>query len=132
MKEKDISLGGEQSGHVILPNQATGDGILTSLMISKVISESKSSLHELASIITKYPQIIVNMEATKEDKESLNSPSAKSLLKSYEEKLENVSGRLLVRPSGTEDLIRITMWGNDEQTINQLALALKDELKGVL
>lgn len=132
MKEKDIKLGGEQSGHIILPGQTTGDGILTSLMMAKIISETKSTLHDLASIITKFPQIILNMDATKAEKEALSSTPAQELLKTYETKLESVSGRLLVRPSGTEDLIRITMWGNDEQAINKLATSLKDELKGVL
>ena len=54
------------------------------------------------------------------------------LLKAYEKKLEDISGRLLVRPSGTEPLIRITMWGDDEDIINKLANELKDELKNNL
>ena len=130
MREKDIKLGGEQSGHIILPNEPTGDGILTSLMILKTISKSGKSLKELKSIIKKYPQVILNMEATPETKEALKtSEEAKKILLAYDKKLESVSGRLLVRPSGTENLIRITMWGNDEEEIATLANELKNELK---
>ncbi|MBR3253475.1 phosphoglucosamine mutase [Candidatus Saccharibacteria bacterium] len=129
MREKDIKIGGEQSGHVILPGEATGDGILTTLMVTKVITETKKPLEELASIITKYPQVIVNMDATPEQKVSLKtSEKAKQLLLDYNKKLEPVSGRLLVRPSGTENLIRISMWGEDEKTIADLANELKDKL----
>ena len=129
MREKNIQIGGEQSGHVILPGEATGDGILTTLMVTKVITETKKPLEELASIITKYPQVIVNMDATPEQKVSLKtSEKAKQLLLDYNKKLESVSGRLLVRPSGTESLIRISMWGEDEKTITDLANELKDKL----
>ncbi len=129
MREKNIQIGGEQSGHVILPGEATGDGILTTLMVTKVITETKKPLEELASIITKYPQVIVNMDATPEQKVGLKtSEKAKQLLLDYNKKLEPVSGRLLVRPSGTENLIRISMWGEDEKTITDLANELKDKL----
>lgn len=129
MREKDIKIGGEQSGHIILPNESTGDGILTSLMIAKVASDTNRSLDDLASIMTKFPQVIVNMSATKDQKEALNTKdSAKQLLQEYSNKLESVEGRLLVRPSGTEPLIRITMWGNDENTIATLAEELKNKL----
>ncbi|MBQ3320887.1 phosphoglucosamine mutase [Candidatus Saccharibacteria bacterium] len=132
MIEKSIEIGGEQSGHIILPNKSTGDGMLTALMITKVIAETEKSLDELASIVTKSPQIIVNFEATSEQKEKLKTEPIEELLKAYEKKLEDISGRLLVRPSGTEPLIRITMWGDDENIINKLANELKDELKNNL
>ncbi len=133
MREKDIKLGGEQSGHIILPDESTGDGMLTALMVVKVISETKKSLNELKKVIQKYPQVIVNMPATKEQKENLKtSDAAKKLLLEYNNKLSSVSGRLLVRPSGTEDLIRITMWGNDESIIRKLADDLKNNLTSSL
>lgn len=132
MIEKSVEIGGEQSGHIILPNKSTGDGMLTALMITKVIAETEKSLDELASIVTKSPQIIVNFEATSEQKEKLKTEPIEELLKAYEKKLEDISGRLLVRPSGTEPLIRITMWGDDEDIINKLANELKDELKNNL
>jgi len=133
MRDKDIQLGGEQSGHIILPGETTGDGILTSLMLAKVISKTHKSLTDLASIITKFPQVIVNLPATPAQKESLKtSDQAKQLLLDYSHKLETYDGRLLVRPSGTEPLIRITMWGNDLPSISQLAEDLKLNLGAIL
>ena len=133
MRTHHIEIGGEQSGHIILPGEPTGDGILTSLMVTKVIAETKKPLHELAAIITKFPQVIVNMTATPEQKANLKtSEPAKKLLLEFDEKLKAVDGRLLVRPSGTELLIRITMWGNDEAKITALANELKDKLGGIL
>ncbi|MBR3175947.1 phosphoglucosamine mutase [Candidatus Saccharibacteria bacterium] len=133
MREKNIKIGGEQSGHIILPDQATGDGMLTALMITKIISETKKSLKDLSSIITKFPQVIINMDTTPIQKENLKtSKKAKNLLLDFDQKLKSVSGRLLVRPSGTEPLIRITMWGNDEKIITDLANKLKNELGEIL
>lgn len=133
MRLHNIKIGGEQSGHIILPNEATGDGMLTSLMVAKVISSTHKPLNTLASIITKFPQVIVNLSATPTQKQNLKeSPEAKVLLLDYSKKLEQVSGRLLVRPSGTEPLIRITMWGNDETIITNLANELKTKLGEIL
>ena len=133
MRIHHIDIGGEQSGHVILPGETTGDGMLTSLMITKVVTETNKPLRELASIITKYPQVIVNMPATKEQKENLkSSEEVRKLLLEYDEKLKTADGRLLVRPSGTELLIRITMWGNDKEQITKLANELKNKLGEML
>ena len=133
MRLHDIKIGGEQSGHIILPGEPTGDGILTSLMIAKAVTETDNSLATLAKIITKFPQVILNLPATKEQKENLKtSEDAKKFLLEYDEKLKPVSGRLLVRPSGTENLIRITMWGNDEAEIEKLANELKNKLGEIL
>lgn len=133
MKLKNIKLGGEQSGHIILPNEPTGDGMLTALIITKVVAETKKSLHELSKIIKRFPQVIVNLPATPKQKESLKEkPESKALLLEYDEKLKAVSGRLLVRPSGTEPLIRITMWGENENEIIALANELKTKLGEIL
>ena len=132
MREQNIAIGGEQSGHIILPGEATGDGMLTALLVTKAVTATGKSLAELASIITKYPQVILSLSANPQQKQSLDTEKVKSLLEKYEEKLKSVSGRLLVRPSGTEPLIRITMWGNDESTITSLANDLKNELGEIL
>ena len=132
MQLHDIKIGGEQSGHIILPGEATGDGISTSLMIAKVVKETGTSLANLAKIITKFPQIILNMPATPAQKDALKNDATKKLLLEYNEKLVPVSGRLLVRPSGTENLIRITMWGNDASEIEKLANELKTKLGEIL
>ena len=133
MKENQIKIGGEQSGHTILPDEPTGDGMLTALMIAKAVVTSNQTLISLAGVITKSPQVILNMPATKAQKEALkSSDKVKNLLLDYNKKLDTLSGRLLVRPSGTEPLIRITMWGNDEQKITDLANKLKKELEQTL
>ncbi len=129
MLEHDIKLGGEQAGHTILPGETTGDGVLTSLTIAKIVAETNQSLHNLAKIITKSPQVIVNFPATPDQKNTFKtSDTIKKILLDYNEKLAREHGRLLVRPSGTEPLIRITMWGDDEPTIKSLANDLKDAL----
>ena len=129
MRQYDIKLGGEQSGHIILPNEPTGDGILTSLMVARTIVNSQKSLDSLAQIFTKSPQVVLNMPATAEQKQALkSSDSTKNLLLEYSKKLEPLNGRLLVRPSGTEPLIRITMWGDDESSITTLAQELQTKL----
>lgn len=133
MRDNNIALGSEQNGHVTLPGEPTGDGMLTALSIAKVVAETGSSLHELASIITKMPQVSVNFEATPEMKEKFkNSEESKKILLEFEEKLRAVNGRLLARPSGTENLIRLMMWGNDEATITDLVNELAAKLKEVL
>ena len=133
MRAHHIEIGGEQSGHIILPGEPTGDGMLTSLVVSEIISETHHSLSELAKVITKLPQVMVNIPATKEQKENLKtSEKVKQLLLDYDQKLSDVQGRLLVRPSGTEPLIRITMWGNDEAKITSLVEALKNQLGEIL
>jgi len=133
MVNQNIKIGSEQNGHVILPGLTSGDGMLTALMLTKTVAETSKTLADLASIITKFPQIIVNMSATPEQKQALKiSSTAKQLLLDYDEKLKSVEGRLLVRPSGTENLIRITMWGNDKSTITTLANELKTKLGEIL
>lgn len=133
MRDNHIELGSEQNGHVTLPGEPTGDGMLTALSIAKVVAETGSSLAELAGIITKMPQVGLNFEATPEMKEKFkNSDESKKVLLEFEEKLHAVSGRLLARPSGTENLIRLMMWGNDEAVISSLIKELEARLKEVL
>ena len=132
MQKNHIAIGGEQSGHIILPGEATGDGMLAALLITKTIAGTGKSLSELAKIITKFPQINLTLEATPEQKQNLENPEIKKLISEYEEKLKTTSGRLLVRPSGTENLIRITMWGENEEEITTLANELKTKLGEIL
>ncbi|MBQ3445518.1 phosphoglucosamine mutase [Candidatus Saccharibacteria bacterium] len=129
MREKHIPLGGEESGHIILPGEPTGDGILTSLLVTKIISETGSSLHDLASIITKLPTVSLTIPATPAQKEAVEKDTAiNSIIAHFSEKVKREGGRLLVRPSGTEPKIRITLWGTDETIITKLASELKEEL----
>lgn len=133
MREQGIMLGGEQSGHIILPGEATGDGMLTALAVAKVVATSGRSLHDLASAMTKLPQVVVNLSANSAQKERFASLDAtKDILAHFDEKVKGYEGRILVRPSGTEELIRITVWGNDLKVITELAEELKAELGDAL
>jgi len=132
MTKKGIKIGGEQSGHVILPGEAMGDGMLTALMIAKIMAENRRSLSELAAVMPKYPQVNVTVPANAEQKDRLNDEDVQKLIKSYEGKLVANSGRLLVRPSGTEDVIRVTLWGKNAGEIEALAEELAEKLKETL
>ena len=133
MRNENIDLGGEQSGHIILPGEAMGDGILTALIMGKIMAETKARLSSLAGTIVLFPQVLENIPATDEEKAKLKEgESIKKLLIEYAKKAEKMGGRILVRPSGTESLIRITAWGKDmaetESFIKELAEKLKMEL----
>lgn len=120
MIKNDIILGGEQSGHIIFRNFLnTGDGLLTAIQISAIIKKSKKSLSELSKIIKKYPQILLNVKVEKKISIAENKKLA-DVIKFVEEKLDG-NGRVLVRYSGTEPLLRIMVEGPDEKIINQYA-----------
>lgn len=127
MLNKDYVIGGEQSGHVIFKEYAnTGDGELTSLMVLNILSERKCKLSELASIMDKYPQILVNVNVTKEGKISFGEDAEINvLIKKYEEEL-NGDGRILIRASGTENLIRVMIEGKNTEEISRMANDIAD------
>ena len=133
MKKQNIEIGGEQSGHIIMPNQKTGDGLLTSLFLASIMKEKNKKLSELSKVMTKSPQIIVNIGADTLDKENFKiDKEIKKILKEYDTKIKKEQGRILVRPSGTESLIRVTIWGNDKNTIenisNEISKTIKERL----
>ena len=131
MLEHHIHLGGEQSGHIILPGEPTGDGILTSLIIAKILQTTKQPLHTARNIITKLPQVSLTLPATPAQKQKIaQDATITSIIAHFTEKVNSeCAGRVLVRPSGTEPLIRITVWGDDEAKITQLAHDLCTTLK---
>lgn len=134
MKLNQINLGGEQSGHIILPGEPTGDGLLTALMVARFFATAREKTPNLkfstfSHLFKPLPQVMVNFPATPAQKSSLAAdPAVKSILLHFAEKVKTLSGRLLVRPSGTEPLIRITVWGDDEDAIKKLAEDLREEL----
>ncbi len=129
MREQDIKIGGEQSGHIILPREAMGDGMLTALMAAKAMKETGRPLSDLAGEMKKFPQTMLNVPASHEEKEMLKTSEAvKSTIAEFSERLNAVHGRLLVRPSGTEDLVRITLWGEEQEKIDLLANELAEKL----
>jgi len=124
------SLGGEQSGHVIFSKHAsTGDGILTSLMIMEVIIEKKISLHTLASDVVIYPQLLKNVRVT-DKKEARDNEKVIEAVNAVAEELGD-DGRILVRESGTEPLIRVMVEAsNDElcaKLVNKVVAVLHSE-----
>lgn len=127
MLNKDYVIGGEQSGHVIFKEYAnTGDGELTSLMVLNILSERKCKLSELSSVMDKYPQVLVNVNVTKEGKASFGEDAEINvLIKKYEEEL-NGDGRILIRASGTENLIRVMIEGKNTEEISRMANDIAD------
>jgi len=120
MVENGIILGGEQSGHIIFRNYLnTGDGLLTSLMISSIIKQSKKPLSELSKIMKKYPQILLNKKVYKKVPINENKKLLEEIKKA-EGKLRG-NGRVLVRYSGTEPLLRIMVEGPDDNIIEKIA-----------
>ncbi|MDW7651088.1 MAG: phosphoglucosamine mutase [Bacillota bacterium] len=122
------SLGGEQSGHIILLDyNTTGDGILTALQVMAVLAEKKQTLSSLASSFTRYPQVLVNCHVGRRDGWDTN-PRILAAISECEEELSG-KGRLLVRPSGTEPLIRVMMEGQNEDELHIMANRLADVIK---
>lgn len=120
MNRGGYNLGGEQSGHFIfLDYNTTGDGVLSALQVLAVMKREDKKLSELSTIMTKFPQVLINV-AVKEKKDPAQIPELAKLLKKIKEKLAN-KGRLLVRPSGTENLMRIMVEGEDHAEIDAYA-----------
>ena len=120
MLSGDFSLGGEQSGHIILLQyNTTGDGLLTALQLAAVAAEKKQTLTELAAAYKRYPQVLVNCPVSRREGWEKNRCIQDAVAKT-EAKLAG-SGRLLIRPSGTEPLIRIMLEGKNEAELQQLA-----------
>jgi phosphoglucosamine mutase len=123
--KQNLNLGGEQSGHIILKEYSISpDGMLVALQILKIIKETKKPLGELAGVMQKLPQILVNVKV-KHKKPLHTIPSLWEAITQSNKKLKN-SGRLLVRYSGTEPLARIMVEGEDERIIEEIALSLRD------
>lgn len=127
MLENDYRLGGEQSGHIIFSKYATtGDGILTSLMVMEVILESKMSFSELIKGIKIYPQLLVNVKVADRDA-AMNNEAVIKAIKEKEDMLSG-DGRILVRPSGTEPVIRVMA----EAPTNEICHKVVNEIIGIL
>lgn len=106
MKENNYNLGGEQSGHIIfLDYNTTGDGILSSIQLLNVMKQTGKKLSELASEVSEYPQELVNIKV-KDKEHAMEYPAIKEVIKEVEEEMDG-DGRILVRPSGTEPLLRV-------------------------
>ena len=122
MLKDGFNLGGEQSGHVILLDyNPTGDGILTSLMLIKSILEENKKASQMAQMVKLYPQVLVNAKVNSEKKYGFKDDKE---IKNAIEKLEKEfagNGRVLIRPSGTEPLVRVMIEGEDQKYIQKKA-----------
>lgn len=128
MYEKDIELGGEQSGHVIIKKFAnTGDGILTSLKVMEAMIESKNDLKSLVRDLKIYPQVLINVRV-KDKNTVLDNTNVKESIEKIENKLGD-SGRVLVRKSGTEPLIRVMVEAVTEEVANESANEIVSTIK---
>lgn len=128
MLQGGYNLGGEQSGHIIFGRHSTtGDGLLSALQLMQVMVQSGRSLEELAQIMDRLPQVLLNVRvADKSGWEDNQQIAAK--IAQVEAKLKGV-GRVLVRPSGTEELIRVMLEGPDEVRLRQLAEDIADTIR---
>ncbi len=125
--KNDYSLGGEQSGHIIFSKHAnTGDGVLTSLKLMDVIITKKSSLAEMAKEVETYPQVLKNVKVNDKMKCMADEDILK-VAKSVEEKLGS-EGRLLLRASGTENLVRIMIEAKDKEVCDKYIKIIEDEI----
>ncbi len=122
MQKEGYNLGGEQSGHIILLDyNPTGDGILTSLMLIQVMLENKKKASELRNTIKLYPQVLVNAKVNSEKKyDYQENVKVKSAIEELEKEFAG-NGRVLVRPSGTEPLVRVMIEGENQEYITKKA-----------
>jgi len=127
MRDNGFTLGGEQSGHVVLQEFATtGDGVLTALHIMNEMKRSGKSLQELAGVMTRLPQVLINVPNV--DKAGVHHAQVVAAVAEIEESLES-TGRVLLRPSGTEPLIRVMVEAPTAQLAQDCASTLAEAVR---
>lgn len=126
----NYSIGGEQSGHVIFKDfNTTGDGIVTAIQLAGIVKQKGKTLSQLASVMRMLPQVLVNVKIPNEFKNIHEvDEEVMDLIREVEESLEG-KGRVLIRPSGTEPLVRIMLEGEDQDEINTAAHKIADLIK---
>jgi phosphoglucosamine mutase len=127
----DFNLGGEQSGHIIMRDYAnTGDGLLTAIQLMQIVNATGKSLKELASVMQRFPQSLINVKGVQKDKLS-DSVAIKSHIAKKESELGN-RGRILVRPSGTELLVRVMVEAETVAEADAIATEIADLVRSEL
>lgn len=131
MLETGCVIGGEQSGHIIfLEHTTTGDGVMSSLQLVKAMLESGKDMAELSDEIKIYPQVLVNARIHNDYKKTyMKDPEVAAEIQAVEEALAG-NGRLLIRPSGTEPLVRVMLEGQDIDVIRPMAVSLAALIEG--
>jgi len=127
LRAGEYSLGGEQSGHIVMPALATtGDGIVTGLRLMSRMAQTRAQLATLASTMQTLPQVLINVEV--DDKATVaDAPSVRNAVAEAEAQLGD-SGRILLRPSGTEQMVRVMVEAADEDTARQLAIRVAESV----
>lgn len=127
MLKNNYNIGGEQSGHIIfLDYNPTGDGILTSLMLIRIILEKQKAIEELAKIIKIYPQVLVNAKVSNDKKYDFDkNPEIQDRINKLNDKFKD-NGRVLIRASGTEPLVRVMIEGEDQDILQKEATCLAE------
>lgn len=133
MREMGASLGGEQSGHIIfLDENTTGDGLLSALHLLQVVVETQKSLSELAKIMEVMPQALLNAKVPNHKKEHyMEYPEIADAIDALNKKFAG-EGRVLIRPSGTEPLVRVMIEGKDQKMIETEARKLADLIQNIM
>ena len=131
MEEHGLGLGGEQSGHVIIAaHSVTGDGPLTGLLLLDTMARAGRPLRDLAAVVTKLPQVLENVKVA--DREGLAAAAGFwAAVRAAESEL-GADGRVLVRPSGTEPVVRVMVEAVDTETADRVATVLVEALTGAL
>ncbi|KRL02592.1 phosphoglucosamine mutase [Liquorilactobacillus capillatus] len=128
MRKNGYNLGGEQSGHIIFSDyNTTGDGMLTAIQLLNVLKQTGKKLSELAAEVTTYPQELVNVHVV-DKKAALNNQLIKSKITEVEEKMAG-EGRVLVRPSGTENLLRVMAEAATPELVHNYVMEIVDVVK---
>ncbi|MGV9402277.1 phosphoglucosamine mutase [Streptomyces sp. NPDC003667] len=131
MKEKGYALGGEQSGHVIILDHATtGDGTLTGLLLAARVAQTGRSLRDLASVMRRLPQVLINVPDVDKSRVGTSADLAAAVTEAERELGE--TGRVLLRPSGTEPLVRVMVEAADIDQARSVAGRLADAVKSAL
>ncbi len=127
MKKEGYNLGGEQSGHIIfLDYNPTGDGILTSLMIISILLEKGGKASDLEKIINIYPQVLVNAQVSNDKKYDFDKDAViRNTIEQVEKEFKG-NGRVLIRASGTEPLVRVMIEGKDQEYITEKAKSIAE------
>lgn len=130
MRAHGYTLGGEQSGHIIFMNHnTTGDGLLSAIQLLFVMKQTGKKLSELANEMQTYPQELVNVKVTKEGKsEAMNSETVQAVTAAVESEMDG-NGRILVRPSGTENLLRVMVEATTDELAANYANRIADQVR---
>ncbi|MBU1341796.1 MAG: phosphoglucosamine mutase [Proteobacteria bacterium] len=129
MKESGAVIGGEDSGHMIfLDDHSTGDGMLSALRLFEIMIETHQPLSSLASVMTVYPQVLMNVEVTDSKPDIMLNKSIADTIKIVEKKLGD-KGRVLIRYSGTQPLLRVMVEGPDQDETNNYCLDICESIR---